>query len=370
MMADARSSANLSDFGDEGFLVGLNRFIEAIENELEAPEAIVKPMVAQIHTRLVNLLEMQEWSRTHPEVGQTSIESAVSITGLPRTGTTALANILSLDEDFRSLRSWEQSKPVPPPVLGDEENDPRRVALKARYEAMARENPQMMAMHLWDADAGTEDVEVLSTCFMSQNFILPIPEYHAWWRNADLGPTFAFHRRFMELLQSRRPPGRWLFKAPAHCFHLDALFSAYPEARIVWTHRDPAKAVPSAISFVTALMPKGLEIDISDIGRRRAEHLREGMERALASRERIGEDRFFDLHHHDFIADPLGSIERIYDFLGFELRPEARRKMEDWYAANRSGAHGTHSYTPEQFGLTAEQIRKDFAFYTDRFGIE
>ena len=89
----------------------------------------------------------------------------------------------------------------------------------------------------------------------------------------------------------------------------------------------------------------------------------------MEARVRIGDDRFFDLHHHEFIADPMGSIERIYDFLGFNLRPQARQKMEEWYAANRSGAHGVHSYTAEQFGLTTEQIRKDFAFYTDRFGI-
>jgi hypothetical protein len=137
------------------------------------------------------------------------------------------------------------------------------------------------------------------------------------------------------------------------------------------THRDPAKAVPSYASIVSAILPPAAgERDHRRLGQEICEHLRVGMENAVAARARLGEDRFFDVHHREFVADPMGTVRRVYDFLGLELRPEVERAMADWHAANRTGAHGVHHYTAEQFGLDEEQIRADYEFYIRRFGIE
>jgi len=236
---------------------------------------------------------------------------------------------------------------------------------------LARERPEFMAMHLFDADATDEDVEILGLEFHAQQLALPIFDYHAWWRDEDLRPAFAYHRRVMQLLASQRPPNRWLFKAPAHNFHLDAVASAYPDARFIITHRDPGKAVPSAVSFISQLVPRGsgLPAKMEDFGRLHAEHLRIGVERSMVARARIGEHRFYDVQHPDFVSDPFGTLEGIYAFLGLELRPAVRAKMERWYAANRSGAHGSHRYTAEEFGLTASQLRSDFGPYIRQFGV-
>jgi hypothetical protein len=135
------------------------------------------------------------------------------------------------------------------------------------------------------------------------------------------------------------------------------------------THRDPGKSIPSAVSFVAANQPRGAEYDPFEFGRRHSEHLRIGMENAVAARARLGEDRFFDVHHREFVADPFGVLQRFYKFLGRELRPQTLAKMQAWHAKNRSGAHGTHRYTAEQFGLNADRIRSDFDFYIKRFDI-
>ena len=171
------------------------------------------------------------------------------------------------------------------------------------------------------------------------------------------------------MLQSRRPPDRWLFKAPAHCYHLEAFMAAYPDAKVIMTHRDPAKVIPSSISFLEAVMPPGTMTDPVERGRQSCEHLRVGMERAIEQHKRLGEHRFFDLHHKEFVADPFGALERIYAFIGMEFTPAARAKMEAWHAANRSGAHGKHRYTAEKFGLTEDQIRSDYDFYIKRFDV-
>jgi hypothetical protein len=89
----------------------------------------------------------------------------------------------------------------------------------------------------------------------------------------------------------------------------------------------------------------------------------------MAARARLGEDRFFDLQHTEFVADPMGSLERVYDFLGLDLTRETRAKMQAWHAANRSGVHGTHRYTAEQFGLSADQLRSDFRAYIERYDV-
>ncbi len=370
LMDEARAASGLTDYGDSGDLqTNLARFIEAAAREGRLDEAMARQLRGSIQQRLTNRLEIEAYYKAHPEIEAVEIGPVVSITGLPRTGTTALANIMSLEDQFRPLRSWEQTKCCPPPVAGEEARDPRRLAAVARAEWTVRNQPELAAMHLFDADTTEEDVELLGMSFQAQQLALPIYSYHAWWRQADLRPAFAYHRRALKLLQSRRPPDRWLLKAPAHVFKLDALMGAYPQAKVIMTHRDPAKVIPSNVSLVSEMHAQRGAVDPRELGRQNAEHWRIGMERAMASRARLGEDRFFDLNHRDFVADPFGSLRRVYDFLDLELTPATLARMQAWHAKNRSGAHGQHRYTAEQFGLTTAQLHSDFRAYIERFDV-
>lgn len=368
LMEQASKACGLDDFGEGDFQVGLGMLLEGTARA-GLDGAQWARLERLMEHRLVSRLEVEEWYRTHPQTDDVRLAPPVSITGLPRTGTTALVNILSLDDQFRPLRNWEQSKPCPPPILGEEAQDARRLAALAQADMLRREHPEFAAMHLTDVDATEEDVELLGLSFHAQQSVLPIFDYHAWWRDADLRGTFAYHRRVAKLLVSRRPPDRWLFKAPSHNFHLEALFSAYPDARVIVTHRDPAKVIPSVISLLSTMQSGAPAGGIEAFARLHAEHFRIGVERSIAARARIGEDRFCDVHHRDFLADPMGTIARIYRFLGLEWRPQVRTRMEAWYLANHSGAHGTHRYTPEQFGLRVDQIRSDFDFYIKHFDV-
>ena len=176
----------------------------------------------------------------------------VDINGLPRTGTTALANMMSLDPQFRCLRQWEQAQPCPPPA-------PRARRPIRGGCSSSRENeqlsPELKAMHLYEVDATVEDTGLLGMAVHGQQYTVPVYGYHAWWRAADLTSTYDYHRRVVKLLQSRRPPDLWLFKAPHHNFHLEAILAAYPDARFVMTHRDPVKSVPSWASIVSTIFP-------------------------------------------------------------------------------------------------------------------
>ena len=136
------------------------------------------------------------------------------------------------------------------------------------------------------------------------------------------------------------------------------------------THRDPAKVVPSYTSLVSQIMaPSEGARDLCALGREVCDHLRVGMEHAIAERTRVGEDRFLDVHHRDLVEDPPGTIEHVYDWLGLELDAATEKTMREWQAANQMGSSGSHIYRAEQFGLSVGQIRAEYDFYIRRFAV-
>jgi hypothetical protein len=368
LLSQAMEVTGLSDFGPGDFREGLDVLLDSLERDGDLSPSTDADVIGAFRRRLVNRLEVEAWYRDHPDVEQLGVRGPVDINGLPRTGTTALANMLSLEPQFRPLRGWEQTRPCPPPTLEGEATDPRRLEALEVDQHMP---PEMRAMHLYDVDATFEDTEVLGMAFHGQQMTLPVYGYHAWWRKADLTEAHRYHRRVMKLLESRRPPDLWLFKAPHHKFHLEAIVAAYPDVRFVMTHRDPAKVVPSYASIVSAILPApDGDRDLHRLGGEICNHLREGMENAIAGRARIGEERFLDVHHRDLVAHPMNELRRIYRWLGLELRPPVERVIEEWQMTNRAGAHGIHRYTAEQYGLSDGQVRSDYDFYIRRFDVQ
>lgn len=365
LMDRAEERMGLDDFGAPAFRDGLEVMLESLAVDAPYGPQERAAAVDLIGRRLDNRLAVEAWHAAHPDAGDTPIESPVSIVGLPRTGTTALGNMLSLDPQFRPLRPWEQEQPCPPPHLDDEAHDPRRLAYRDRIETLLHDRPDLGAMHIWETDATMEDTEILGLSFRSQQMTMPIWSYHAWWRQGDMRETFRYHARVMRLLQAHRPPNRWLFKAPHHKFHLDHMADAYPGIRFIFTHRDPAKSVPSYVSFVTALLPEEVvaRLGRDKIGREIHAHLLDGMHRAMAAREKLGPDRFFDVRHADLVERPFEVLDRLYDWLDLPLTGGTRAAFETWQAKHASGSHGTHRYEAEAFGLHPQEIREQYNFY-------
>ena len=367
LMATALQESSLTDFGPGDFRCGLDNLLASLERDGDLDPAADSRVIDDFLRRLVNRLEVEAWYHSHPEIEQLPVSGPVDINGLPRTGTTALANMMSLDPQFRCLRGWEQTRPCPPPTIESEADDPRRIAAAKLNEQLP---PEVKALHLYDLDATMEDTELLGMAFHGQGYTLPVYSYHAWWRHADLVPTYQYHRRVVKLLQSQRPPNLWLFKAPHHMFHLEAIVAAYPDVRFVMTHRDPAKVVPSYVSTVNMFFPPpDGERDMRRLGREVSEHLRDGMQNTIAARDRLGEERFIDVHHTELVTDPFGTVRRVYEFLELPLHEPVVQSLGEWQQRNQPGAHGMHRYTAEQFGLDAAQIRRDYQFYIDRFGV-
>ncbi len=219
------------------------------------------------------------------------MEGPVDINGLPRTGTTALANMLSLDPQFRSLRQWEQVRPCPPPTLDGEATDERRLQLARENDALPAE---LKAMHLYEVDASVEDTWLLGMAVHGQQYTRPGVRL----------PRVVAHRR--RAAGVRLPPSRGeaarvtASAAPAGCSRRRTTTSTSrrsspptPTPRFVMTHRDPVKAVPSWASLVSTIFPETAGgLDLHRLGREVSNHLRVGVEQAIAARARIGDDRF------------------------------------------------------------------------------
>jgi hypothetical protein len=252
LLNEAVAETGLDDYGSGDFREGLAVLLESLGHDAQLSPATDEAVVGVLRRRLASRLRIEAWYKDHPEIGNLPVYGPVDVIGLPRTGTTAIGSMLSLDPQLRSLRMWEQREPCPPPVLESESEDPRRLAYAQENDALPAE---AKVMHVYEVDASVEDSDLLGMGFHGQQYTLPVYGYHAWWRDADSTEAFAYHRRAVKLLQSQRPPYLWLFKSPHHKFHLEALLSAYPDTRFIMTHRDPAQAVTSYASFVSHLFP-------------------------------------------------------------------------------------------------------------------
>lgn len=223
-------------------------------------------------------------------------------------------------------------------------------------------------------DGPSECLEIINLTFRCSQLdvVAHTPSFGEWLIDCDYGPAYRYHERVLKLLQWHRPPNRWRLKSPAHMFGIDDLDAVYPEARFVITHRDITKVIPSVASVETAVvrMYTG-DADPKYFGQHCEEAWDVALRRFIAFRDRVGEDRFYDIAFDDLQADPIGSVRGLYDWLGEELTPETTAAMQAWWDESQSDREtgGGHRYTPEEFGLDADRLRERFAYYPERFPI-
>jgi hypothetical protein len=375
LMEEAKRNTGLSDFGDEGFLVGLRKLLWSLENE-----ARLNPVGRLIaHGVLMRNLEnrlmvARDW-RQHPEMGREEIVKPLFVVGLPRTGSTILHDLLAQDPGNRVPLTWECHRPSPPPERETYQTDPR-IAECDEYIAMTSGAliPEFQAIHPMGARLAQECLMLQAHDFVSVIFAnqFRIPTYQEWVETTDLGPVYATHRRQLQYMQWRCPGERWVLKSTGHLWGLAPLFETYPDAGIVMTHRDPLKLIASHASLVSMACSMGSdEVEPHDVGRRWSRSWESAMRQGIAFREsgEVDESSFFDMHFAELLKDPIAMVGRIYAHFGLELGAEAEARMRRFLDENPQGKHGTHSYTLEQFGLDPAAERERYRFYQEYYGV-
>lgn len=369
LMAQASDRVGLSDFGDIAFEEGLNMLIFSLERDAHLDEARRQDAGEMIVRSLIKNLRLVEDRKRFPGIADEVIEAPIFILGLPRTGSTNLHGLMAQAEGVRSPQRWEMSLPSPPPEAATYRTDPRIAEVHGR-EVVTR-SEEFLQKHPVAADRPEQCNGLNDFIFMDWTLLglYDLPTYRHWLLTADHRPAYEAHRRTLQHLQFRHP-GRWVLKYPKHSFALDALVAVYPDAKIIWTHRDPARVIPSVISLIGSYRKPTPWFDEKILAREWAVFEELGMRRGLAMRDNlVAPENAIDIHYADVMKDPVATIERAYGHFGMSLSEESKRRILSFLAANAKDKHGAHRYSAEQFGLSSAMLRTLFKDYVERFDI-
>ncbi|HEY3834547.1 MAG TPA: sulfotransferase [Acidimicrobiia bacterium] len=366
----ARTETGLDDFGDDYYREGLVRLVDSMNREADLTDAGVMMQQIRLAAHLSARLGVEATYREHPEIAEQEIEGPVFVIGLPRTGTTALSQLVAADPQFRSLRLWESGAPVPPPETATEHTDPRIAATEAGLAMMNEMFPLMQTMYHSEATTATECQDLMGMTFRTVHFdgSARVPSYMDWVIDCDMRGTYEYHRRVLQLLQWHCPPRLWHLKTPVHMFALDALLDVYPDARFLWSHRDPAKVLGSVCSLVHYTRSWSSDRDdAAALGEEMTERWWIAVERAMEFRARFGDDRFADIAFTDLQTDPVGALSRAYSSIGLDMSEASRNGVTAWAGRHEPGSHGSHAYELADFGIDADTVRTRFAPYMAAF---
>jgi hypothetical protein len=377
LVENACELAGSDDFGgDDSWREGLALLCDGLASEARLSDLGVEIALSDLVRPLVNRLQIMKWRKENPDVATQPVSRPIFIVGQPRTGTTILFDLLAQDPELRPPLTWEVDNPVPPPRLETYDTDPRIAETQASIEMSEQIVPGLLAFHPMGALVGQECVRITAGQFCSMIFSVQyrLPTYYRWLLyEADHHPAYAYHRKFLQHLQSGVPGGAcpWLLKSPAHLWQLDALVAEYPDALIVQTHRDPLNVI-SSISALTHHLRRLASDDssIADCAGQSCEEIVVGLERGMKLRESeaLTGHRIVDVQFADFIRDPFATIRALYAELGRELSPVAEENMRAFLAAH-PGDGGGSRYTWADTGLDAGLVREQVREYQQRFGV-
>ncbi|MBM4268574.1 MAG: sulfotransferase [Deltaproteobacteria bacterium] len=398
LIEDAVRTTGLDDFGDDSWREAYAVLLEAIAREADLNLVGRVLTHSEIARLLQNRLRIVETRKRHPEIAEIPVRAPIVITGTARSGTSILHELLAQDPAHRSPRAWEVMYSVPPPEPATFETDPRIERADREVTLWHDVAPEYKTMHENGGALPLECIFLMAHEFRSNHFsgVLDVPSYAVWLATHDLRPAFRFHRDQLQLLgfkwgpvrsgvsaprlsgarvqmrDNEPDPLRWLLKAPSHLSVLPALFAVYPDARLILTHRDPAKTVPSTASLMATLRRMRRDrVDAVALGRQLAMGMAAGLDRVIEQRAtgEIPDSQIVDLHYHELISDPFGTIRRTYERLGLELTEVAEERMRAYLAAKPRAKHGAHPYAPEDFGLERAALRERFATYMRKYDV-
>jgi len=372
LIEEAQRATGLERFDSQSFREGLDVIVADVNQGEERPPELLARLRYGLVKALADRLKVTAALEARPELLNRPITRPVFVFGIPRTGTTLLNNLLAADPHRRSPLKWELDDPVPPPTADELYTGPRALAALEMDRKMHEMAPSASKYYRGSATYPHECVWILAHDFRTLMWESAgkLPLYREWYFSADATPAYEYHKKFLQLHQADAP-GIWNLKMPSHILNIETLLKIYPDARLVWTHRDPYTATGSLCSLIQlghmAYMGK---IDKEWLGEnypwQAAEHARRGM----AARDVIGEDRIIDVHYADMTRDPMGVMRKLYKQLGDELTPAAEAAMQGWIDDNPQDKFGRHEYKLAQFGLTKEKLEPMFAEYLRRYPVE
>lgn len=375
VLTAAVEQTGLDDFGPDGFRERLNVWLTAADEDSDLNAVGRAGFFADCVRYAANRLRIHDLLKRHPEIHDIEITRPIIVAGLPRSGTTHLLNLISADTRLRSLPYWESLQPVPAPEEppGADGVDPRLVRAAEAWQQTEALMPYIVAMHPLTPTHIHEEIELQGPDFSSYlpEWIAHVPRWRDYYLGHDQTPHYDYMKTVLKILQWYCGPDRWVLKSPQHMEQLGPLLATFPDATVVITHRDPVAVIQSAATMLAygdrvrrrRVDPRGVLDYWSD----RVETL---LRACVRDRELVPAGQGIDVLFHEFMADDVGMVERIYDTAGLPMTDTARAELDDYMAKHPRGAHGRVVYDLKgDFGVEPVELRRRFDFYFERFAV-
>ncbi len=366
---EAKASTGLSNFGDAPMDEGLERLVWSLNNEAKVEGKHEQAARGQVLGCLRERLKVEACLAEHPQILNEEVARPLFVISMPRTGSTATSQFLSEDPNARSIRRWECNNATPPPDAAIGDADPRFASMAAEYAEIYRQQPERRGMLPVDAGDPSEHGPILGLTF--QNLQVPslfhVPSWTNWCIESDLVPSYAYLKKVLQILQWKTPASHWNLKNPPDIFGLDALLKVFPDARLLWVHRDPVKSIPSVSSLTSMIRVNfGDPLDRKTVGPAQIAFQTRGTQLCMAVEQGLPAGRVVHMFQKDLARDTVGAIEAAYGKLGIPFTEDYRRHLTRRVEVRE---RPSHAYTLEEYGLTVDMIRTAFKDYLNCYGV-
>jgi hypothetical protein len=356
----------LDDFGedDDNYREGLAVILDSYQREAGLTPFGSKTCRVYLRGALAARLMAQAGWKQYPQYAHVPIERPIFVTGLPRTGTTALHRLLGADPSHQGLQMWLAEFPQPRPPREAWDDNPVFQRLNAQFELHHVENPEFMGLHFMSADEVEECWQLLrqSLHAIAYETLAHLPTYAQWLTKEDWTPVYRRYRKNLQLIGLNDVGKRWVLKNPSHLHALDALMATFPDALVVQCHR-PAETLMASMCSLAEAATEGWSTKYigATIGADSLDTWARGLERFNAVRAKHDPAQFYDVDYKDFVADPIGTVENIYKYFGLQLTDAAMQAMQQIHAESQQGPRAPkHTYSLADYGLTVEQVKARF----------
>jgi hypothetical protein len=377
IVEDAVAATGITDVGDDWFMTPLTLWASDLEqpNLTDRGRRFLRSLAVRDVARRLRVLDT---IRRHPEIGDVEIPPIVYITGLERSGTTVLHNLVALHRSSRPVLRWELMEPVPPPTTESYGTDPRIAQVQASVEPLR--GSLLEQMHWVNADEPEECVWGFIDCvsMLGQAASFCMPTWGRFISGADMTTAFEHYRQIIQLLTWQHPvdpEGFLVLKAPQIGIHLDAFADVFPEARFVVTDRDPYRALVSVAVLGQAIVEPFCAVNpLTDLGPDSVDPAA-SVQNKLAAIQAFTDaqpDRIEHLAYPDLVGDPAAAVTRLLETIGVADDPDLVDRVDAFLAAQRAGRRSAPPASLDTLGYDHDEVlgRPVIAGYCARFGIE
>ncbi|WP_343599086.1 sulfotransferase [Mycobacterium sp.] len=365
--ASATKLVGLDDFGadDDNYREALRVLLDSYRSEANLTPLGSKMCRFFLRGALAARLVSEASWKQYPEHADVVIRQPIFVTGLVRTGTTALHRLLGADPAHQGLQMWLAEYPQPRPPRHTWASNPVYQQIDAQYTMHHNENPGYTGLHFMAADELEECWQLLRQSLHSVSYetLAHLPSYAQWLSRQDWTPAYRRHRRNLQLIGLGDADKRWVLKNPSHLFALDALMATYPDALVVQTHR-PVETIMASMCSLAQHTAQGWSTTFAgaQLGDDAMDTWSRGLQRFNSARATYDPAQFYDVDYSDLVADPLGMVADIYRHFGLTLTDAASRAIKRSHAESQTGPRAPrHTYALSDYGLTVEVIKERFA---------